>query len=216
MAYKAAIFDLDGTLLNTIEDIADACNIVLADEGFPTHTVIEYKGFVGNGIRHLLKAALPMDSLTGEAIEVLLEKLELEFSKHLTIKTRPYPGIVKLLTELEVRGVKISILSNKPHDMVKTAVQTLLGQFKFKVVMGTSEKFPHKPYPQSTLYVIEQMGELLDKTVFIGDSEVDVRTAKNAGIDVIGVGWGFRKVEVLALEGAGTIVQKTEELLRYF
>lgn len=216
MKYKAAIFDLDGTLLDTIDDLADSCNIALEREGFPTHPVTEYKNFVGMGMRHLVKTALPKEASTDEGIESFLENLNSEYLKRLVLKTKPFPGVISLLTELKAREVKMSILSNKPHFMVLPAVEHFFREFPFTVIMGIQEKFSHKPNPESTLSIITQMGESPDRTVFIGDSEVDIRTARNAGIDVIGVGWGFRTIEMLRSEGAATIVEKPEELLEFF
>ena len=158
MKYKAVIFDLDGTLLNTIDDLADSCNIALTHEGFPMHTVREYKGFVGNGIRHLVKLSLPQDSRTDEYIEILLDNLNIEYLKRFANKTKPYPGIISMLAELEARGIKMSILSNKPHEMVLPIVQQLLHQCRFTVILGRLKNFPHKPNPASTLHIIKQNG----------------------------------------------------------
>lgn len=216
MTCKAAIFDLDGTLLDTLDDIADSCNRVLAQAGFPTHPVPKYKTFVGKGTMHLVKAALPENSRTDNIIKDLESKMKAEYLNHSTEKTKPYPGIIEILTELDARGIIMSILSNKPQDIVEYTVMKLLPHFRFKAVMGANNRFPNKPDPQSTLYIVEQMKTPLEKTTFIGDSDIDILTAKNASITSIAVSWGFRPVDVLTAAGADVIIHKPEELLNFF
>lgn len=216
MTYTAAIFDLDGTLLNTLEDIADSCNRVLTQAGFPTHPVPAYKDFVGRGIRHLIKVSVPEDSVTDELIEALTAKMNADYSKHCTDKTAPYPGIIETLTELDARGIIMSILSNKPQPMVEQTVRKFLPYSLFKTVMGTTSHFPKKPDPQSTLYIVEQMKTSKQNTVFIGDSEIDILTAQNTGISSITVAWGFRPVDILASTGADIILHDPVEILTFF
>jgi len=216
MNYKAVIFDLDGTLLDTLEDIADSCNIVLEESGFPVHPVSEYKKFVGRGIRHLIKRMLPVSSITDTIIEDVRLRVSTEYLKRLTNKTRPYPGIIKTLSELESKGIIMSVLSNKPQDMVRQTLKELLPQFRFKVVMGKNDRFPHKPDPGSTHYEVCRMNRSAEDTVFVGDSDIDMLTAKNAGLDSIGAGWGFRTIHNLRAAGAVHIVLKPEELLEFF
>ncbi|MBN2531702.1 MAG: HAD-IA family hydrolase [Spirochaetales bacterium] len=216
MIYRAAIFDLDGTLLNTLDDIADSCNQVLKAAGFPTHPVPEYKNFVGRGIAYLVKAALPGNSLTDAAMEKLIKEMRAEYSKNCLQKTKPYPGVIETLAELSARAVRISILSNKPQDLVEFMVKELLSQFRFNTIMGVNNRFPCKPDPESTLYLVKQMKSPPEKTVFIGDSDIDILTAKNAGIDSIAVAWGFRPPDVLKSAGAEIIINRPGELLEFF
>ena len=198
--YKAYIFDLDGTLLDTLEDLADAVNYAMRKNGFPERSLSEVRSFVGDGMRLLVKRSSP------EGIEdALLEQAFADFrdyySVHYMDKTKPYPGIEAMLRALKAQGKRLCVISNK----VDYAVKLLMDQFFpgfFETVLGEREGIRRKPAPDSLLAVMEELGLSKEECVYIGDSDTDILTAKNAGIDPISVSWGFRTEDFLKSHGA--------------
>lgn len=197
---KLAIFDLDGTVCNTIEDLADATNYAMRTLGHPTHDVAAYKYFVGNGIPKLIYRALP-EGQKSEEEHAKAMKLMLEYyAVHFADKSAPYDGIVTLLEELKAKGIRIAVCTNKAHHMALEIAEKIFGGV-FDEVIGQSDKFPLKPDPTAAKSIMAQFGATEAETVFVGDSGVDMRTASNLGVTSIGVLWGFRTLDELKENG---------------
>ena len=209
--YQNVIFDLDGTLLNTLEDLADAVNWVCIQHNWPVHTVEEYKYFVGNGMARLAERFAPEDWRTSERIAALLEEFMPYYNAHKEDKTAPYPGVVALLDRLKGAGVRMAVLSNKAHSLAPAIIEGYFpGVFDF--VQGALEGVPTKPDPTLLHRLMGEMGATPADTLFVGDSSVDIRTARNGGLVSCGVLWGFRTRAELETEGADRIVGTPEEL----
>ncbi len=212
MRYKIAIFDMDGTILNTIDDLADSTNHILKEYNMPTHTVDEIKSFVGNGIHKLIERAVEKGT-SDEVIEEVFNSFNAYYKDHCAIKTRAYDGIEKLICELKKEGVITAVVSNKADYGVQSLCKQYFdGLFDFAV--GDKAGQRRKPYPDSVYAVLDKFKIEKKDAVYIGDSEVDVATAKNAGIDLFAVSWGFRTKDVLINEGASYIVDSPKELLK--
>lgn len=214
MNYKIAIFDLDGTILNTIEDLADSTNYVLKQNGMPERTLEEINSFVGNGIRKLIERAVPADT-TEETIDKVYKEFSNYYKKHCADKTKPYEGITEVIEELRKRDIKTAVVSNKADF----AVQILCRDYfpgLFDCCVGDREGQKRKPYPDSVNDVLKKFEIDKEEAVYIGDSDVDIDTARNASMDGITVSWGFRGEEFLRKCGANVIVKEPKELLQYF
>lgn len=209
--FKVAIFDLDGTLLNTIEDLANACNYALGKFSFPTHSIEKYKIFVGNGLYKLVERALPLEKRDKETVEMVLEIFSKYYNEHMMDMTKPYDGIVELLDELISNGVELAVVSNKQHDFTLEMIKKYFG-CRFKAVFGHRENYKAKPDPTTVLEVIDSFNISKDKCIYIGDSNVDIITARNAKVTSVGVTWGFRGEDELTREGANYIVNDTKAL----
>ena len=209
--YQNVIFDLDGTLLDTIEDLAAAGNWVCQNHGWPTHPVEEYKRFVGRGMSNLVRRFAPEEWHTGEGVRQILAEFMPYYDAHKQDKTAPYPGVPALLERLREAGVAIAVLSNKAHEL---AVPVIEGYFPnlFRHVQGGVEGLPFKPDPALLLRLMGEMGAARENTLFVGDSDVDIRTARHAGVASCGVLWGFRSREELEAEGADALVSSAQEL----
>ncbi len=210
--FPYVIFDLDGTLLNTIEDLADAGNHVCKLHGWPVHTVEEYKYFVGNGIGRLVERLFPEQARQPALVQKVMEE---EFTPYYNIhkedKTAPYPGIPELLKELQAAGVVMAVLSNKGHQLARPVVEHYYpGVFPF--VQGALPDCPTKPDPFLLHQLMKQMGAGKENTLFVGDSNVDIRTAKNGALTSCGVLWGFRSRRELEAEKADYIVAEPVQL----
>ena len=212
MKYQAVIFDLDGTILNTLDDLADSANHVLAAKGFPVHPTERYKTFVGNGIPKLIERMLPSGT-PEQVIADTLADFQAYYDLHKNDKTAPYPGISELLKALKARGVKLCVLSNKQHDLSVAIVRHHFGADAFDLIQGQSDRFPTKPDPTSCLFIMEQLGIPAQSILYVGDSNVDMQTARNAGLTACGVSWGFRSVEELTQAGADVIVTHPSDIL---
>jgi phosphoglycolate phosphatase len=213
MKYKAVIFDLDGTLLYTLGDIALVVNKVLTELNMPAHPEESYKKFVGHGLKETLKRACVGDC-SEETLETGYLRVMEEYNKNPVISTKPYEGIPALLDSLVDMGIKVAILSNKEDTLVKYIVGNLLSSWHFTTIQGILPDVPKKPDP----YVVNQI--LLDMDVepadaiFIGDSGVDMKTSVNSGLMGIGVTWGYRDIIELTESGAGILIDKPEEIIR--
>lgn len=204
--YQNVIFDLDGTLLNTIDDLAGAANWVCERHGWPTYTVEEYKQFVGNGMAVLAQRFVPADWRTPVGIAQVLGEFMPYYDAHKEDKTAPYPGLPELLSELKGAGVKVAVLSNKAHSLVPDILEHYFpGVFSY--AQGALEGQPTKPDPTLLHKLMGEMGATKDNTLFVGDSNVDARTAKNGGLTCCGVLWGFRGREELVREGADFLAE---------
>ena len=207
------IFDLDGTLLNTLEDLAEAVNHVLELRGFPLHTVSEYRRMVGHGIRNLIRQALPPTMEVKDAyVEACVADFKAYYSAHIDVHTRPYPGMVELLNELHSRGIKLAVASNKFQEGTEHLIHEFFPDVPFVAILGNQEGFPLKPAPEVVKEVLAKARVPKEDAVMVGDSPTDMLTAANGGIDAIAVSWGYRSKEDLA----GNLIVDSVEQLRLF
>ena len=212
MDFKAVMFDLDGTLINSIHDLGDSVNKVLAKRGYKTHEIDKYYRFVGNGMGKLVERALPENfPLDGVYEEIVSEVME-EYQQSWNKKTCLYQDIDKLLDFLEGK-VDLGILSNKPHEFTVKVGEYFFSQWDFKIVQGAMAGKPHKPDPTLALEVAEKMGYTPKEIIYVGDSDVDIKTAINAGFYPVGVSWGFRGAKELWDNGAKKVLNNPLELL---
>lgn len=210
---KLCVFDLDGTLVNSIEDIAFAANRGLRIMGLPEHPAERFYTFVGDGMRKLCERALPNDCK--DRVDELVDIYDKYYAEHCCVLTKPYDGVIDVIDKIKSLGMKVAVLSNKPHGQTMNVVNTIFGEDYFDLVFGQSQGFPVKPNPKSLLYVIDKLGADISDTVNIGDSDVDIILGKNAGIDSIGVSWGFRSRDELISAGAEAIANTMDDLLEY-
>ncbi len=215
MRIRAIIFDLDGTLLDTLEDIASSMNRVLETMGFAPHPTEDYKLLVGDGIANLIKRALP-ESLAGdeEIVNRTLEMMNKEYSKSWRLHTRPYEGVPELLDELQWRKIPMAILSNKNHEFTAEMVSALLSKWRFYPVLGQRPGLPLKPDPQGALEISRTLGIPPGGFLYLGDTGTDMRTASSAGMYPVGALWGFRSEEELIKGGARKLISHPTELVR--
>jgi len=213
MKFRAVLFDLDGTLLDTIDDLSDSVNAVLTASGYPIHSTGAYKYFIGNGIRNLIIRALPEDRRDNITIENSLTAMRLEYGKRWSDKTRPYQGIPQLLNSLAENNIKMSILSNKADEFTQLIVKKLLPGWKFEAVFGESPAIPKKPDPAGALKISDLLGIPAGEFVYLGDTNVDMKTAVLAGMYPVGALWGFRKSDELVEGGARVLIPRPEALL---
>lgn len=210
--FTHVIFDLDGTLLDTLEDLADATNWVCEQHGWPVHPVEAYKQFIGNGAARLLERIVPADVELTQALRAqTLEEFGQRYTAHKEDKTRPYPGIPETLNTLKAAGIPMGVLTNKPHFAAAPIVERYFPGV-FQTVQGAMPGLPTKPDPALLHRMMEEMGAKKETTLFIGDSNVDIQTAKNGGLTGCGVLWGFRSREELEGEGADFIVERAAQL----
>ena len=208
--YKIAIFDLDGTLLDTLQDLAISTNFALEMSGYPKRTLQEIRSFVGNGIEKLIERAVP-ENVSVEERKQTLEIFKSHYALHCEDHTAPYEGIPELLDHLIEKKIPIAVVSNKIDFAVQTLCKKYFGN-RITVAVGEREGIRRKPYPDSVLEVLDQFGISPKDSVYIGDSEVDVQTAINAGTDIISVTWGFRDRDVLLKMGANLCADCSDQL----
>jgi phosphoglycolate phosphatase len=213
MKCQAIIFDLDGTLLNTLDDLAGANNEALTQMGFPTHPVESYKYHIGNGVRLLLERTLPEGSRDDATVEKGVAMMKDAYSRCWDDKTLPYAGIPEMLDELTSRGVRMAILSNKPHAYTEMIVDKLLAKWNFEQVWGVSETVPPKPDPAGVSNLIDTLGVPKENLLYLGDTATDMETAVGADIFAVGVLWGFRTADELTQSGANVLLSRPAELL---
>lgn len=208
---KLLIFDLDGTILNTLDDLADSTNYALRQHGLPERSITEVRNFVGNGIGKLIERAVP-EGCSEETRTNVLNDFSAHYKVHSADKTRPYDGILEVLKELNSRGYLLAVVSNKADFAVHSLCEHYFpGIFSF--VVGEREDVRRKPAPDSVFAVLERFQTEKKDAVYIGDSDVDAQTARNAGVDLIAVAWGFRDREVLEANGAKVILKTPDEIL---
>ncbi len=195
---RLAIFDLDGTLLDTLEDIADACNHALNECGFPSRNLDEYRKFVGRGIMNLFRGALPEGHKDEETVLRIKDEFVPYYNIHKDDKTRPYPGTEELLDALTANGVMLAVASNKYQEATEELVRKHFDRYDFQCILGQREGKPIKPDADIIIEAMECCGVRPDEVVYCGDSDVDMQTGSNAGVKTIGVTWGFRTREELA------------------
>ena len=209
--FKAVIFDLDGTLLNTLDDLAASCNVVLAQKGYPTFEAEEYRGFVGNGAAVLMKRIHPEGTAQAE-LDDSLSRFSEYYSAHKDVRTAPYPGIEALLKRLKAEGIRLCVLSNKPHDITTVIIKQYFGEDTFDIILGKSPDYPVKPDPTSCLKILAELGLDRNEVLYVGDSNVDMQTGRNAGLTKCGVCWGFRSEDELRAEGADYLAHTAEDI----
>ncbi len=216
---RAVLFDLDGTLVDSLRDIADAANEVLARRGWPSLPLSVYRRAVGEGVRRLLERLaehVPEAASLEEAqVEALVRAFRAAYAERLLRHTRPFDGVRELLRELAARGVPTGVLSNKPHAATRKVVAALFPEHAFAVVLGQRDGVPRKPDPTGALEAARALGVLPEHILFVGDTPVDVATARAAGMTPLGVGWGFRSPEALRDAGACAVLHRADELLQW-
>jgi phosphoglycolate phosphatase len=212
MPIQAILFDLDGTLLDTIEDLTDAMNEALAAFGCPPRTVAECKVFVGDGAENFILRSLPEGRRDRETLAKVAPLYREAYGENWAVKTRAYEGIPELLDALAARGLKTAVLSNKPDDFTRLMVQQLLPRWRFGAVVGARDNWPHKPDPAAALDIAKALGVAPARFLYLGDTNTDMRTAVAAGMFPVGALWGFRTAEELLASGARVLVAKPQDV----
>ena len=211
---KLVIFDLDGTLLDTIEDLGDSVNQVLSSRGYPEHSYDQYCVFIGDGMEKLIKRSLPNECLNDPLlIEEVLNDYREAYTRNWNNKSRPYDGIMECLADLKARNIMSSVLSNKPHHFTELCVGELIGKEHFEFVLGQREGVNKKPSPDAAIEICEELNVAPEETIFIGDTNVDILTGVSAGMKTIGVLWGFREEKELIEAGAHYIATSPTQLM---
>lgn len=212
--YDTVIFDLDGTLMDTLEDLADAVNEILSRNGYPVRTIREVRRIVGNGLRQTLTLCLP-EGTKQEVVDRLLPEFASYYQEHCQIKTKPYDGIEDTLRELSARGFKLAIVSNKRDEAVKKLNREYFAEY-VRVAIGENESagIRKKPAPDTVYQALRELGSSREQAVYVGDSEVDRMTAENAGLPCVSVDWGFRDREELEKLKPAWLISRPEELLK--
>lgn len=208
--YVTVIFDLDGTLLNTLDDLASSVNYALEKCGYPRRSVDEVRRFVGNGVEKLIKRAVP-PNISKEEIKTCFDSFKWHYKENMSNQTRPYDGIMELLEKLKAENIKIAVVSNKVDEAVRLLCEKEFSGL-IEVALGESKEIPKKPNPEMVFKALKELNSKIEETIFVGDSDVDMETAKNANITSVGVTWGFRDREVLKAAGANFIIEEPREL----
>lgn len=216
MDYAAVMFDLDGTLLDTLDDIGEAANRVLIQRGFAPHPPDCYRYFVGEGVRVLFERSLPPEACCDELLAACAEDFRQAYAECWNVRTRPYDGIEDLLSALVARGVRLAVLSNKPDAFTKSCVQEYLARFPFESVLGQRDGTPRKPDPAAALEIAAAMDLAPDRFLYLGDTAVDMQTALAAGMFPVGALWGFRPLSELQSGGARAVIERPDGLLQWF
>lgn len=211
---QLVIFDLDGTLLNSIADLGNAANHALEKAGFPTHPAEAYPRFVGNGVRRLIERVLPESHRTRETVNRLLVDFKEYYNDHLTDETRPYPGIPELLRDLTDRGIKVAVASNKYKGAVEVLIRHYFPKIPWAAIEGQKEGIPVKPDPSVVFEILAEVPTPKSGVLYVGDSGVDIETARRACVESCGVTWGFRSRQELQENYAAHIVDTPSQLLR--
>ena len=208
---KAIVFDLDGTVCNTLQDLGECTNQALADFGFPPHEIEEYKMIVGNGVDTQMRRAIGEEKYTKEIADQVKAKFKEYYHKNYLKNTKPYEGVAEALDEISAMGLKLAVFSNKPDEFAGTICTKLLGD-RFDLVAGNRPGVPVKPDPTGLFAALEKLGATPEETIYCGDSGVDMQTGKRAGIVTIGVDWGFRTQEELWENGADYVLSSPSQL----
>ncbi len=209
---KCIVFDLDGTLLDTLDDLHLCVNIALRKNSLPLRTKSEVRSFVGNGIRKLIERSVPKEC-EGADVEHVFSDFREAYEAHCEDSTRPYKGISSLLKQLQERGVKTAILSNKAQFAVSKLHERFFNE-NITIALGESDETPRKPNPKGLQNILNLLGATPKESLYVGDSEVDLQTAENAGVEVVSVTWGFRNEDFLRANGAKTLINEPSELIK--
>lgn len=212
---KLIIFDLDGTLVDTLKDLAVSTNEALKQYGYGTYDIEAYRHFVGNGVYKLIERALPEGESTSERVNLLKEAFITYYDAHLTDYTRPYEGIINTLDNLKAKGIQLAVVTNKPHAQALRVVEACFKPDTFSKVVGQQDGIPHKPDPTVIMQIMASYNVKAEEVLYIGDSDVDMQTARNANLRGIGVAWGFRGEAELRENGAHAVISRADELLKY-
>ena len=215
MQFKAIVFDLDGTLLNTLEDLGNCVNRVLKKNGFPVHAIDAYRHLVGDGVPMLITRALPEDRRSEDIIHACAQEFREDYRQNWNVKTRPYDGIAEMLDALTAHGLKMTILSNKPDFYTKQCVTALLPKWAFEAVLGQRDSVPQKPDPAGAMEIADYLKISPEYFLYLGDTAVDMKTATAAGMYPVGALWGFRSKEELQENGAQILIKKPQEILNF-
>jgi phosphoglycolate phosphatase len=210
---KAVLFDLDGTLLDTLADIAGCTNLVRAELGLPPHPQDAYRHFVGDGLSELLVRAFPARALRGPGLRARARRFEELYAEHGMDETRPYPGVARMLDGVVRRGLPMAVVSNKPQNFTQACVDKLLPRWRFEAVRGARPQVPLKPDPAGPLAAARAMGVAPREVLYLGDTGVDMKAARNAGMFPVGALWGFRDADELTRSGAQLLIRRPGELL---
>jgi phosphoglycolate phosphatase len=212
MSCRGVVFDLDGTLLDTLADLADSMNAVLISLGQTPHAEARYRYFVGDGMEMLARRALGLDTGEDEQVSLCMERMAAEYASRWHHKTRPYAGVPEMLDALKARGIPMSVFSNKPDSFTLLTVQKLLPGWFFSPVRGAREGFPRKPDPLGALEIAAELRLEPKEIAYVGDTNTDMKTATAAGMLAIGVSWGFREADELTASGAACVIDHPSEL----
>ncbi len=213
MHFKAIIFDLDGTLLDTLEDIGDSLNRTLEKFGFPVHTLDTYRYLVGDGVPVLVERALPETKRNDKNIRACTQEFKEDYRRNWNVKTRQYDGIDEMLDSLKAHGMKMAVLSNKPEYYTKRCVTELLPDWNFDIVLGQRDDVPQKPDPAGAIEITGYMKILPEEFLYLGDTAVDMNTATAANMFAVGALWGFRSKEELLENGAKVVIEKPQDIM---
>ena len=211
--YQAVIFDLDGTLADSIADIADSMNRILQHYGFPMHDYDAYKYFVGKGLKNLAIATLPETNRDEATVEACFNALMIDYRKNYINKTKLYDGVGELLSWLAKNNFKLAVLSNKADEIVQPICEVLLKGCCFDIILGVTEQFPRKPSPDAAVFIAKEWGIAPECILYLGDTGIDMQTANAAGMESVGVTWGFRTEQELRENGAKTIIHHPMKLV---
>jgi phosphoglycolate phosphatase len=212
----AVIFDLDGTLLDTLADIGRAANAVLTERGWPAHPLTDYRRFVGDGVRVLMERVLPAEHRSPTTVDEAVDRFGALYAECWDRETRLYAGVRTLLSALAARGAPLAVLSNKPQRFTELCVERFLSEWRFAVVFGQRAGIPRKPDPAGALEIAARLGLAPAACAYVGDSGVDMHTAQGAGMLALGAAWGFRGVTELKVAGASAILHHPCDLLPWF
>lgn len=215
MKFKGIIFDLDGTLVNSLEDISDAMNTVLTGLNYPTHTYDTYQYFIGSGLRNLVSKALPESNNSEEQIEICFDCMINEYREVCTIKTKPYEGIIELLDHLASKNIKLAVFSNKADELTKKIAAEIFPDY-FQAAVGLSTEALKKPNPFEAIEISKNWNLKPEEILFVGDSDIDMQTATNANMYAVGVSWGYRTEDELMASGAKVVINNASELIELF
>ena len=213
MKFEGIIFDLDGTLADTLEDLADSMNRVLTSQGLPVHSYESYRYFIGKGVKNLVAETLPQEKRSEEYIGRFYDLVVADYQKNCLVKTCLYEGIAEVVNILKGHGIKMAVFSNKPDELTKRIVEALAGAENFEMVLGAQGGMPVKPDPAGAMLIGRYFGIAPGSILYLGDTDIDMMTANNAGMFAVGALWGFRTKDELLKSGARAVIGHPQELL---
>ena len=216
MPFQAILFDLDGTLIDSLADLSNACNRILAARGYPTHDQDAYRYFIGDGVKNLLLRALPPQARIEPIVTECTEAYKAEYAQAWDVHTHAYPGIAELLATASAAGMRLAVLSNKPDTFTHQCVEKFLAGHHFDLVLGASVRFPHKPDPAAALHIAAEMNLRPDQFLYLGDTATDMQTAVAAGMYPLGALWGFRTADELRAAGAKALLNAPGDMSAYW